>query len=171
MSYCDEVLSESINTFISSCKKMTDFINNEIDIKCYKMTEPILVDNELKCNNITPCIYSNNDTPTNKTICAITDIELTNSSIKYIGSKQLIEMSKQNTPLFNELKSKYFKPKTDRVYDIKQVCYYIAHNIRNSETNKYNNLKRRVNRIKRNPLLFDLDKLNNLLSEQNKQLA
>ncbi len=72
--------------------------------------------------------------------------------------------------LFESLKQKYYKSKTQKDDDIQSVCYYIAHNIRNSETNRRNNLRKRIMRIASVPALFDLQDTLVLTPEQEESI-
>lgn len=144
-----------------------DFLQSE---KCSNLTDYSNTDVSQECSNITPCIYSQFATNTTIPKCSITGIPLTRNKGKYLSTSDLMYYFKNDVELFENLKHKYYKTKNSKDDDLQSVCYFIAHNIRNSETNKRNNLRKRIVRIISVPTLFELQDIVKLKSEQKESI-
>ena len=154
-------MTPHVNTLIN------EFLQSE---KCSNLTDTHTPDTTSKCSNLTPCIYGQFATNTPEAKCSITGVVLTRNNGKYLSTSELMYYHNNDKELFESLKQKYYKSKTQKDDDIQSVCYYIAHNIRNSETNRRNNLRKRIMRIASVPALFDLQDTLVLTPEQEESI-
>jgi len=146
---------------------INEFLQSE---KCSNLTDTHTPDTTSKCSNLTTCIYGQFATNTPEAKCSITGVVLTRNNGKYLSTSELMYYHNNDKELFESLKQKYYKSKTQKDDDIQNVCYYIAHNIRNSETNRRNNLRKRIMRIASIPALFDLQDTLVLTPEQEESI-
>ncbi len=165
------LICQKWNELTASTPRIQELINEFLQSeKCSNLTDNSNTGVNQKCSNLTPCIYSQFATNTTIPKCTITGIPITRNKGKYLSSSDLLYYYKNDIDLFENLKRTYYKPKIKKDDDLQSVCYFIAHNIRNSETNKRNNLRRRIMRIISVPTLFELQDIVKLKSEQRESI-
>lgn len=130
---------------------------------------PILqsVENANMSRNYT-YIVCNNETLTKRYYCKVTGIDITHQPGKrnYVSEQTLNQMKFNNPVQYYELFYKY----PPRIYD-DTINQRIAKKIRNTRTNRYNGLKRRVIRSLSQTSLFNADEVLTLTTEQRDLLA
>lgn len=95
-----------------------------------------------KCTKYTTCIYS-----VNVTKCIITGLDISSQKIgsKFLSNISILQLYFNDNEQYNQLRKKYL-PVVKEKYknDINKICYLIAHNIRNTETNPRNNSANKI---------------------------
>ena len=113
--------------------------------------------------NITDINHSNNglipiNTSTSQNgICKVTGIDISNqhSGSKFISKKGVLSLYYYDPEKFKQLEKKYGSMKL-QFLTIRQRSYYIAHNIRNTDSNPRNLLKQKLKRYENESWLFDI---------------
>jgi hypothetical protein len=147
-------LQEQINSYLTNqkCHKRTDFYKSSLSEKCHIRI---------------PSIYY----PFSNSQCTVTGLNKARGNTKYLSVNDVKDYAENNTQIFENLKQKYFTPKKDRSYSDNDIYYLIAHNIRNSDTNHRNNLKRQILKSHTGPTLFNKNEYLVLKDEHKKQLS
>jgi hypothetical protein len=159
-------IAEKWNELIHLDTTLKNEINSYLSIeKCNKLTDPTHIDNNKKCNNLTTSIYSDIDTSLNNK-CIVTGIRLYNNEVKYLGKNHIKKIAIENPSLYASLKNKYFCNKNNKSNNLDTESYLIAHNIRNVDTNKRNNLRKKIMQSSVKNTLFNTNEYLVLNDEQ-----
>lgn len=137
-------LKEKLQLKIDSvfkCYEMNDF---EKSI-CYEMNDFDKSENSIKNGNMLryePYIYIHNVTSKK---CKITGIDISHQKTesKFLSKSSIYQIYKSDNNLFNDL-LKRFSPKSPELMTIEKQCLEIAHNIRNTDSNKRHEIKRKT---------------------------
>jgi hypothetical protein len=123
------------------CYEMNDFEN--------KTTEP----EKDKMLRNEPYIYIHNVTSKK---CIITGVDITHQKddSHFLSENSIMKIYETDSKEFERL-NKDFGPKTGDAKTLNEICYYIAHNIRNRDSNKRHEVKRKI--VKYQNSLFPLD--------------
>jgi hypothetical protein len=167
-----ETLSELIQKKWDELSKVTPI--HQINInrlfenqKCSKRTDFYKSNLSEKCSKRISCIYN----PLSNSLCTVTGLNKARGNTKYLSAYDVKHYAENEIQIFENLKQKYFTPKKDRSYSENYIYYLIAHNIRNSDTNHRNNLKRQILKSHTGPTLFNKNEYLVLKDEHKKQLS
>jgi len=108
--------------------------------------------------------------PTEKRFCTVTKIDISNQKERsnFLSENTIYKLFSNDRLNYLKLERKYLNNSKFEL-SIKEKCYFIAHNIRNSDSNKRNNLFRQIKRYENENSLFNTEKFLQLNNEQ-KQL-
>lgn len=135
---------------LMNCYEMNDFQNIQSDSQ----------NNEMLRNE--PYIYIHNITVRK---CIITGIDITDQKgdSLFLSENSIFKIHETDGKEFERLNNE-FGPKTGDYKTLNELCYYIAHNIRNRDSNKRHEIKRKTEYYKNS--LFPLD-INSIIENNN----
>ena len=104
-----------------------------------------------------------------KRLCTITKIDISNQKERsnFLSENSIYQLFLNDKETYLNLEHEYLS-NLKRKLPIKNKCYYIAHNIRNFDSNKRNNLKRKINKYDNKETLFNMMELVQLNYKQKK---
>ena len=98
--------------------------------------------------------------------CQVTGVDITDQrgNSRFLSEGGVRKLHDEYPETFSALVYDFI-PEDKRSLPLEKVCYYLAHNIRNVDSNRRNNLKRRVNRFRDVLTLYDPNSLLSLSDE------
>ncbi|MBD2699842.1 hypothetical protein IC229_04290 [Spirosoma sp. BT702] len=133
----------------TTCQQLTNFAKNEMSAINPLYSELIADSNQPDKYTLEP---PDPPPPPGAVVCPITNIpiESPRPSQRFLSATQLRNLYDIDRPKFDNVAARFLTAKQAGVSLDKQ-CYYMAHNIRNSHTNQFNNPLRRIKKYQRGP--------------------
>ncbi len=159
-----ELIIKKVNDLLrvtpETLQKITDFLQLFPDQNTDQILQKL---NDFQKTEFTDINHSNNKLiPINintvqNAVCKVTGIDISNQhpGSKFIRKKGVLSLYYYDPEKFKQLEKKYGSMKL-RFLTIRQRSYYIAHNIRNADSNPRNLLKRKLQRYENENWLFDV---------------